>query len=101
MPALERGALAVDVGIIDMVGADQIKAGVQVFGTQSVCMQQPLANGIEHGKIIHKRFLQTAFRLPESGGREKGAIIAETARPSAGRQSGRCAKTAFRLPEKQ
>ena len=42
-------------------------------------MQQPLANGIEHGKIIHKRFLQTAFRQPESGGREKGAIIAETA----------------------
>ena len=95
MPALECGALAVDVGIIDVVGADQIKAGVQVFGTQSVCMQQPLANGIEHGKIIHKRFLQTAFRLPESGGKEKGAIIAETARLSAGRQEDKAHENGF------
>ena len=62
MPALKRSTLAVDVGIIDMVGADQIEAGVQVFGTQSVCMQQPLANGIKHGKIIHKRFSANRFQ---------------------------------------
>ena len=46
MPAFESGALAVDVGIIDVVRADGGQAAGKVFGRQAVGGEQVAADGL-------------------------------------------------------
>ncbi|EKY02586.1 hypothetical protein HMPREF9120_02850 [Neisseria sp. oral taxon 020 str. F0370] len=56
VPAFVGGALAVDVGIIDVVRADKGEAAGEVFGIEAVGGEQVAADGLDGILVRHKDF---------------------------------------------